>query len=437
MSDTTNLKTPQLDYAAALLKKLIAPGASDPSADDFARLKGKMFEIALAVHSEGRGREQRRARLKMELSVRDLDPLMFEIESANPLADLATLKAAAAWQFFDLADVREEIIPPTEWIVKSFISCPGVTIFYGRPKHKKSLIVLDMCHHIASGLPWMISAPNGSDGIAVTPARVVWVDLENGERVLKRRMQAFDKALEVKAPPQRFNAVSMPEPWPDLSKPENEVAMIERVDALGDVRVLVFDHLEMLMGDVDSNSPLASKIMAALRRIAETSNLAIILLHHATKGIGKDGGFLEDKLRGSGAILAGVDAAFLVERDIADWSQLTVKPVATRGPEAPNISTSFSFEQNENLDLTSARFWRIAYRSTAARAMDAVLEALRKNEKLNHTELRAAAKQNDSGVSDQNIRDAITALEGTKEIFWTKANKGAKIYRLGESDEDE
>ncbi len=41
------------------------------------------------------------------------------------------------------------------------------------------------------------------------------------------------------------------------------------------------------------------------------------------------------------------------------------------------------------------------------------------------------------GLSDQNIRDAIAALEGTKEILYTAGSKGAKIYRLAEGGEND
>jgi hypothetical protein len=177
--------------------------------------------------------------------------------------------------------------------------------------------------------------------------------------------------------------------------------------------------------------------MGTIRQIAEVCNVAIILIHHAKKGNGKDSGNLEDQLRGSGAILAGVDAAFLIERDPVDKNQVTVKPVAVRGPDAPTISANFSYEQDENLDLTSSRFWRVAYRSPTARARDAIIQALKDNEKPNHTELRAAAKRIDSSLSDAIIREGIATLEGTREILFVKAGKGAKIYELAGEHEDD
>jgi RecA-family ATPase len=236
----------------------------------------------------------------------------------------------------------------------------------------------------------------------------------------------------------QFIAYSMPDPWLDLSKPENIPAMIERIKALGNVSVVTVDHLSQVFGTIDENSALASQVMAAIRQISEVCNVAIILIHHAKKGLGKDGGLLEDMLRGSGAILAGCDAAFMVERDQGDKNQVTVKPVAVRGPDAPIISANFSYEQNkETLDLTSARFWRVAFRSVAVKARDAILQALQEKGKLNHTQLRTEAKRIDLSLSDASIREGIETLAGTQEIIFIVGSKGAKIYELKEDPEDE
>lgn len=432
MSEETNTTT--LKYAAHILKRLTDYGAIDPTAEDVKRLSNSpLFGIVLSVMGEGRDKEKRKSRLNAELTARGLDLLLQpEIYAADSKADLTSLSLASGWQPFDLADVMLEDIQPIEWVVKYFLPRPSVVVFFGRPKHKKTLVVLDMCHHIANGSNWMVS-PGGGDGIEVQPARVVWVDLENGARLLKRRMKAFGKVLNTNTPRGSFIAYSMPDPWLDLSKPENISTMIERIKALGNISVVTIDHLSQVFGTIDENSALASQVMGAIRQISEACNIAIILIHHAKKGVGKDGGLLEDMLRGSGAILAGCDAAFMVERDQSDKNQVTIKPVAVRGPDAPNISATFSYEQDANLDLTSARFWRIAFRSIAARAHDAILQALQEKGKLNHTQLRSEAKRIDSSLSDANIRDGIATLEGTREIVFIVGSKGAKIYELKEA----
>ncbi|HKI53421.1 MAG TPA: AAA family ATPase [Anaerolineales bacterium] len=438
MADTTQQPQHVLNYAAHLLRRLTDSTANDPTAADLSRLQGPLLDVVMSVLSEGRDKSKRKSRLQAELTARGLDLILSPmIDLANPNADLATLETSKGWEAFDLADVMVEEIPPISWVVRYFLPRPSVVVFFGKPKHKKTLVIMDMCHHIVSGLYWM-TTPKGSDGIEVASERVVWIDLENGTQVLKRRMKAFARALEIDIDHGQFQAYSMPSPWPDFSRPENVAAMIERIKGLGDIGVLVIDHLGQVFGPVDENSPLASQIMGAIRQISEACNVAIILVHHAKKGIGKAGGAPEDNLRGSGSILAGVDGAFLVERDMADKDQVTIKPVAVRGPDAPNISANFSYTQDENLDLTEARFWRIAYRSKTARAHDAIIEALKQNDKLNHTQLRAEAKRIDKSLSDANIREGIEILHGTREIIFVSAAKGAKIYELaGDSDEDD
>ena len=50
----------------------------------------------------------------------------------------------------------------------------------------------------------------------------------------------------------------------------------------------------------------------------------------------------------------------------------------------------------------------------------------------------AAIRAKDPNISDKTAREQIAILEGTGEIFFTKAEKGAKIYSLAEGrDEDD
>lgn len=425
----------QTDYIPAFFKRLVRDGGGGLAAADFAALPAPMLDIALAVHSEGPGGAARWARLEKELKALNLLPLIEQVINANPETDLAALRGGAGWKAFDLADVITEDLPPVEWLVRPFLSRPSVTAWFGKPKSLKSLLVLDMCLHVAGPQPWL-SNPQGENGLQVNPARVVWLDLENGAATLKRRMKAIARALGCEPERGRFLAYSMPNPWPDLSQPENVAALINLLAGLGDVGILVIDHLGQALGAIDENSPLISQVMGHIRNIAEARNLAIILIHHAKKGQGKDGGAPEDQLRGHGAILANVDAAYLIERDRVDRANIKLIPVAVRGAEAPNISAQFSYEQDANLELLEARFWRLTWQTNFSKARDTILQILTAG-KRNQTELIAAVKMLKPELSDKSIRDAIATLEGTREIIYTAGNKGAKIYRLAEGGEDE
>jgi len=421
--------TTQMSYAAILLKKMIDPYAPDPEAADYSKLSSTMFELAMAVHSEGQNKAARRTRLRAELTARGLDLLQADIDAADACANLNNLQMESGWKPFDLVDVMAEDLPPVAWLVKPFIPRPSVTAWFGKPKSMKSLLVLDMCLHIAGGVPWLASSPSGKDGLSVTQARIAWLDLENGTAVLKRRMKAIALALGLEHARGQVLAYSMPNPWPDLSKEENTAALIARLQELGDIGVLVIDHLAQALGAIDENSPLIAQVMGNIRQVSEACNVAIVLIHHAKKGQGKDSGAPEDQLRGHGAILANVDAAYLVERDKAERTQIKLMPVAVRGPDAPATAARFSFEQGENLELEKARFWKVVWKSDFGRAQEAILKILADGKK-NHTELRAAATEVEAGVSDEKIRQAIASLEGTREITFTKGDKGAKIYEL-------
>lgn len=439
MSD--DIQTPSLNYAAAFLKKLISPlAAADPAADDYKRLSGDLYQIALAVLGEGKDKGARRVRLQAELVARDIGYLpMAEIENSDPLADLSTLQTKSGWEYFDLAAVQDEIIPPTEYLVKPYVTKPGVTIFFGRPKDLKSLLVLEMSIHVANGLPWLTSSLYSNDGIEVKPGKIFWLDQENGKLTMKRRLKAFQAAIGKRVEPEKFIITSFPNPPLDLSKDENVNEMISRLQSLGGIDLFVADHLGTLFGDIEENSPQAGRVMGGIKRISEVCNISIVLIHHANKFV-KQGGQLSDQLRGSGAILANIDSLIFVRRDEHDRNLVQLIPAAVRGPEIKNVSATFSYEQDPaSLDLTQARFWRIAWRDAYSLAREVILNALKGNAELNQKKLRNICKDAKiSSVTDAVARYTIDALTEAGEIVMRNGKGTELLYKIpiGENDDE-
>jgi hypothetical protein len=71
----TKANTTNLEYAAAVLRRLTDTYATDPNPSEIARLPGPMLEIALAVMGDGRERGARRMRLNAEATARGLESL--------------------------------------------------------------------------------------------------------------------------------------------------------------------------------------------------------------------------------------------------------------------------------------------------------------------------------------------------------------------------
>jgi hypothetical protein len=410
-------------YPGAYLKRLISPLSSvDPSPADFDRLtSGPAREIILAVLSVGPNKTTRAQRLDMELGARQLvDSLGREIADANAEADLASLQPEN-WDAIDLGNILSEKIPPVCWVVRPWLARPGLYIFFGKPKSLKSILLTDMVLHICSGLPWLTRPETGKDGFEVNQMRVIWLDLENGQRVVKIRMRAIARVLAIPEAAGRLVLFSLP---------------INRINGLGGIGVLVIDHLNLISGQTEENSALMAMVMGNLRLISEKCDVCIILVHHSKK-FNKNSGGLDDQLRGSGAIMAAVDGCYLLERDELNRSLVQLVPVATRGPDCEKTSAQFSYTQDKELDLEEARFWRADYLSAYDKVRNAIFEVLT-GEKKNYTQLMAAVKKLQPKLSDKLIRDMITELESEREITFATGGHGAKIYSLaGGGDGDE
>lgn len=437
MSEEITTKSPNLKLAAHLLKRLTDASAADPIAADIARLSGPLYEVVLSVIGEGRNTDARKKRLQAEIFASDhkLDFLQSEIDLADISADLSTLSTSSGWDSFDLADFQDIEIPPTEYLIKPYLARPGVAIFFGRPKDLKSLLVEDLCIHVANGINWLASGPNSTDGIPVQKGRVAWYDAENGNVLMKRRLKAFQAAIGGRVAPGQFIFWSFPSPALDLSQDNQANEMIARLQSLGGIDLFVIDHLSQVMGpEVDENSPMAGRVMGNIKRISEVCNMSIVCIHHANK-FTKQGTQLSDQLRGSGAILANIDSLIFVKRDMVNRSEIEIIPAAVRGPEIKNISANFSYTQDEYLDLKEARFWKIAWRDAYSIARDVILNALKGDTELNQRQLRKACK--DSNVTDQMARDTLDTLVSSGEIVMRTGPHKSYIYNLaGDNDED-
>jgi RecA-family ATPase len=74
----------------------------------------------------------------------------------------------------------------------------------------------------------------------------------------------------------------------------------------------VIDNLGTASGGADENSAQMIGVMAGLRQIAEEGELAVLVIHHKSKG---DGVRADDSLRGHSSIESAVDLALVVERE--------------------------------------------------------------------------------------------------------------------------
>lgn len=209
----------------------------------------------------------------------------------QPSGPADRLRVHSAWEAFAPP-------PPPEWCVDGLLTRPSLNLVVGDPGAKKSWLALDLAVCVAMGLPWL--------GCQTRAMPALFVDEESGLRRLGTRIHAVMHAHKAQSE-LPFYYLSLP--GLNLRETQDTLDLTERALAVN-AGLIVIDPLAQVMRGGDENSVLSVlPVFANLRRLAETCNAAVLVLHHTNK----HGGF-----RGSTSISAGVDHMLAVESQPQD-----------------------------------------------------------------------------------------------------------------------
>jgi len=253
------------------------------------------------------------------------------------------------WQAYTLRDAfapREPLV----WVVDNIISAGSLNIWYGSPGTLKSMLLTDLAVCVATGARWLSRPDEPHSGIETTPAGVMWLDFDNGQRRTHERFAALARARKLNdAAPITY--YSMPRPKLAAGDADSIHALLARM-INRNVGLVIIDNLGKVAGDADENSADMQKPMDGLRHLAETG-YAVVVIHHQRKsnGVNVRAG---ETLRGHGSIEAALDLAMLVTRED---ETVTITPTKTRGQNIKEFKANFAFENDEHHELVTARFW--------------------------------------------------------------------------------
>jgi hypothetical protein len=281
----------------------------------------------------------------------NLEPVVFAQTSVE-----TDSRGDSNWAIRTLVDARRER-PPTEYIIDKFISAGSLSIVFGAPGSLKSLLIADACCAVAGGHPWLPNALGDGKGINTKQGAVFWYDYDNGNRLTDSRFDALSRAhkLPDDAP---LYYTSMPQFAYIATDGKRNIYMEKVIKALG-ARLVVIDNLGLITGDVEENSAAMTAVMGGLRKLAENTGAAVVVIHHQRKG-GAMNGRAGDALRGHSSIEAALDLALHVVRE-TNSSEITVKSTKTRGVDVPPITARFNFtHHSDSHDLEMAWFDGVA-----------------------------------------------------------------------------
>lgn len=169
---------------------------------------------------------------------------------------------------------------PSEYLIEGLIEAGGIGLWFGGAGIGKTLLLQAMAATMAIGGTFL---KNDEDlpQFKTRPARVLWIDFDNGRRTTRIRSAAALKG--VRAPNDApFFQMSETLPWLALDDESHITALAEAIVHL-EIDITFIDALGLVTGDIDENSPDMSAVMRNIKKLRDLTKSAMHLIHHPNK----------------------------------------------------------------------------------------------------------------------------------------------------------
>jgi hypothetical protein len=310
------------------------------------------------------------------------------------------------------------------WLIEGLWARAGVGIVGGAPKSCKSWLALDIAVSLASDTLCLGAfAPQD-------PGPVLVYFAEDSQSVVKGRLDGLcaRRALELSTLP--IHVITAPTLRLDLER--DRIRLDEAVDRL-QPRMLLLDPFIRLHRIDENSAGEVSALLAYLRELQRTNDLAVIVVHHARKN-GAAAGHAGQALRGSGDFHAWGDSNLYLRRS-RDVLTLTIEHRAAPAPPPLNLALvkgeDGSGPQLTIVDTAGVAAAAIAPSRGNARLDDAVLQHLvAAPTPCTRPALRAALR-----VRNEALGDALSRLTAAGRIVnsdagWSLAHQAVPVPTL-------
>jgi hypothetical protein len=216
------------------------------------------------------------------------------------------------------------------WLIEGLWGAEAVGIVGGEPKCCKSFLALDMAVAVASGRPCLRRFPVSQ------PGRALLFAAEDALHVVRQRLDGICTAAGLDLPEVDVQVITAPTVRLDLE--QDRRSLLETVDELRP-RVLILDPFVRLHRVDENVSGEVAPLLAFLRELQRRFQVAVVLIHHARKGAGKERA--GQALRGSSEFHAWGDSNLYLRRREEDL-MLTIEHRAA--PSQSGISLELRAE---------------------------------------------------------------------------------------------
>lgn len=212
------------------------------------------------------------------------------------------------------------------YLVKGWLDAGAVSLVYAPSNAGKTFFVLDLCFHVAAGMPWM--------GNRVREGSVLYL-VSEGAKGFRGRMLAVEISRPELYAAGRKNLVSLPAQI-DLRSSE-DVRSIQTVVGHDRCDLLIVDTLAMAFGDGNENDAQdMTQFLKQVKTLAERLGCHVLLVHHPGKDATRGA-------RGSSTLRAAVDTEIEIAIDNSTGIRTATITKQREGPTG--LSVAFELER--------------------------------------------------------------------------------------------
>ncbi len=249
------------------------------------------------------------------------EQLLHIIDEAPSYNGVALLTETTRFHFTKLSELLNDPDEDKAFIWENTLIKGGLSIIAAKPKVGKSTLARNFALALAKGEPAFLGRSIAGSG------PVLYLALEEKRSEVKKHFQRMGATENL---PIYIHTGSAPE----QAIPELRKAIIESQALLA-----IVDPLQRMvrMRDLNDYSSV-SLVLEELMQIARDTNCHILLIHHANKGMVREGG---DSILGSTAIFGSVDCALIMKRN---ESYRTIESMQRYGVDLPRTVLTFDVE---------------------------------------------------------------------------------------------
>lgn len=200
-------------------------------------------------------------------------------------------------------DLMQKAFAPVQWVIPGYVP-EGLVLLAGKQKLGKTWLAIDWGAAVASGGRTM--------GVQCEQGDVLYIDMENGDRRIQRRINAMWPFVPSRPDLSRLEWTSAS---PEIG-PKFFASLDQWRDSVRNPRLVVIDVLQRIkpVGKASRNAYENDyAALTSLQQWATENGIAVVALHHLRKGGSSEDDPFE-KLSGSNGLSACADTTLVLDR---------------------------------------------------------------------------------------------------------------------------